>query len=138
MMFRSFIAKLILITAAIAAVLAMGNFLSPFLRSFQIFSWSALAFFFLLTVITGYMGFRAIDKSTHGFIASVNGIVLLKLVLSIGFLICFLLITKPAASTFIVSFFFLYITFTVFEIYQLVVAQKIKIKEQNPSQHVAR
>lgn len=48
----------------------------------------SLGFFFLITLLTGYMGFRGLEKSAHGFVASVNGMVVLKLFLSAPSLLC--------------------------------------------------
>ena len=135
MTFRSFIIILTILTAGIAIVIAIVNLLIPFFLSVQIFTWSALAFFFALTIITGYMGFRSLEKSAYGFVASVNGIVLLKLALSVAFVVAYLLIAKPDKPNFIISFFILYIIYTVFEIRQLIMAQKRKIQQQKLSQN---
>lgn len=136
MMFRSFVYRLVILTAGLSVIIAIINFFFLFFQSFQIFSWVGLMFFFMLTIITGYIGLRAVGKSSHGFVAGVNGIVLLKLVLSIAFLIGYLSIAKPINSNFIVSFFALYIFYTVFEIRELIGAQKIKSGEQKLPQHV--
>ena len=107
MTLRSFIMTLTILTVVLAILIAVVNYLIPFFLSIQIFTWSALAFFFALTIITGYMGFRSLEKSSHGFVASVNGIVLLKLALSIAFIVAYLLIAKPGKPNFIISFFIL-------------------------------
>src|SRR5436190_3106870 len=114
MTFRGFTFSSIILTAVVAVVIAVVNLLVPFFRSFQIFTWSSLAFFFALTLVTGYIGFRSLDKSSHGFVAGVNGIVFLKLMLGVGFVIAFVLIAKPGTPNFIISFFILYIIYTVF------------------------
>src|SRR6185503_13217262 len=135
MTFRSFIITLIILTSGMAVVIAIVNFLVPSFQSIQIFTWWALLFFSALTVITGYIGFNSLEKSAHGFVASVNGIVLLKLVLSVAFLVVYLLIAKPGKPDFIISFFILYVVYTVFEIRQLVIAQRRKIQQQKLSQN---
>jgi hypothetical protein len=135
MTFRSFIILLTILTACIAIVIAAVNFLFPFFLSIQIFTWSALLFFFVLTIITGYMGFRSLEKSPHGFVASVNGIVLLKLAMSIAFIVACLLIAKPDKPNFIISFFILYIIYTVFEVRQFIIVQKRKIQQEKLSQN---
>jgi hypothetical protein len=133
MIFRSFIASLAILTTVLMAISAMVNYFSTFFHSIQNFTWLSLAFFFILTVITGYIGIHALGKSAHGFVASVNGIVLLKLMLSVGFLIAYLVITKPASPYFIIPFFVFYIIYTVFEIRQLIIAQKRNRKQQKVS-----
>jgi len=135
MIFRSFIFSLIILTTVMTVISALVNYLVPFFHSIQNFTWFSLAFFFVLTAITGYIGFRSLEKSAYGFVASVNGIVLLKLLLSVGFLIAYLVITKPGSPYFIISFFVFYIIYTVFEIRQLIIAQKRKIEQQKLSQN---
>jgi len=131
-MFRSFFIKLILFTIVLAVVIAVLNFLSPFFQSFQSFTWMSLVFFFLLTLLAGFMALRSLEKSPHGFIASVNGIVVLKLFLSIALIILYLVIAKPGSPKFITSFFALYILFTAFEIREFIIVQKKKLKEKIP------
>lgn len=135
MTFRSFIVYLVILTIILTVMSVLVNYFIPFFHSFQQFTWFSLAFFFVLTVLTGYIGFRSLEKSAYGFVASVNGIVLLKLMLSVGFLIAYLVITKPGSPYFVISFFVFYIIYTVFEIRQLIIAQKIKAEQQKLSQN---
>ena len=135
MILRSFIIMLIVVTAGMAMVIAIVNALIPFFLSIQVFTWLSLTFFFVLTIITGYIGVRSLEKSAHGFVASVNGIVLLKLLLSVGFIITYVLVAKPHTPNFIISFFILYVFYTVFEIRQLIILQKKKIRREKLSQN---
>lgn len=130
MSFRSFIILLIILTTIMMVIIALVNYFIPFFHAFQNFTWFSLAFFFILTVITGYIGFGSLEKGAYGFVASVNGIVLLKLMLSVGFLITYLVIARPDSPYFIISFFVFYIIYTVFEIRQLIIAQKRKKEHQ--------
>jgi hypothetical protein len=129
--FRSFALKLCLFTVGVAAVVALANLLVPFFTSFSVFTWMSLGFFFIITLLTGYMGFRGLEKSAHGFVASVNGMVVLKLFLSAAFIVVYVVFTHPDGPAFVVSFFVLYVIFTVFEIRELVLAQKIKQQQQH-------
>lgn len=133
MNFRSFVISLLILTLIMALISAVVNYLVPFFHSIQNFTWFSLAFFFGLTIITGYIGFRSLEKSAYGFVAGVNGIVLLKLMLSVGFLIVYIVITKPGTPYFIISFFVFYIIYTVFEIRQLIIAQRRKSEQQKLS-----
>jgi hypothetical protein len=128
--FRSFAAKLTILTAALALIIAVMNYLSPFLQSFQNFTWFSLLFFFLVTLITGYIGFRSFEKTAHGFVSSVNGMMMIKLFLCIIFIIAYVVIAKPKTVVFISSFFFLYLIYTVFEIRELILAQKMLQKQK--------
>ena len=133
MIFRSFIISLIILTAILVVISALVNYFIPFFYSIQNFTWLSLTFFFVLTFISGYMGFRSLEKTAYGFVAGVNGIVLLKLILSVGFLIAYLVITKPGSPYFIIPFFVFYIIYTVFLIRQVIMAQKRKRNQQELS-----
>jgi hypothetical protein len=135
MTFRSFIILVTVLTAGLAILIEIVDLLVPFFFSIRIFTWFSLLFFFLVTIITGYIGFRSLEKSPHAFVASVNGIVFLKLAFSVGFVVSYLLIAKPGKPDFIISFFILYVIYTVFEVRQLIIAQKRKIQQQKLSQN---
>jgi hypothetical protein len=134
-MLRSFIIKLIVITLGLSVLIILLNYLSPFFYSIRNFTWLSLAFFFLLTIATGYIGLRALDKTPHGFIASVNGIVMIKLLLCIGFVLSYLLIVKPGVSYFIVSFFAMYVIYSGFEIRELIIGQRKKTQQEKIAKH---
>ena len=135
MTYRTFTIQLLILTALLALLLAAINFFIPFFTAIQHVTWFALLFFLLLTLLTGYLGFRSIEKSAYGFVSTVNGMVMLKLFLCIGFVIGYLLMVKPATHNFIFPFFILYVIYTVFEIRQLVVAQKKQAQQRKSSQH---
>jgi len=122
-------------TAALAVVIALVNYFVPSLQSFQKFTWLSLTFFFVVTIVSGSIGFRGLEKSAHGFVASVNGMVMLKLFLSVIFIIVYVLIAKPHTPLFITSFFFLYVIYAVFEIRELIIAQKIRRKQLQDGNH---
>jgi peptidoglycan/LPS O-acetylase OafA/YrhL len=124
MSLKDFIVKLILVTLFCAVVIAVLNYFIPFFNSFQQFTWAALIYFFALTILAGYIGVRSLSKSAHGFVASVNGIVMLKLFLSAAFVIAYAIITKPHRPDFVISFFLLYVVYTVFLVREFIIAQK--------------
>ncbi len=122
-MYRSAFIKLVIFTAIIAVLTAIANFFIPALLPFQAFSWISMAFFFLVTAVTIYIGLNGLGKSSYGFVASVNGIVLLKLMLSVVLIIVYMLLARPKDPMFILPFFAFYICFTVFEVRALLIAQ---------------
>lgn len=122
------ITALALLLAPVAAAL---NYFSPFFSSFAAFTWIALVFFYAVTLLSGYLGIRSLTKTAYGFVAGVNGMVMLKLFLSIAFLIGYLVLAKPDGPRFAVSFFVLYATFTAFEIRELILIQKLQEKKKN-------
>lgn len=125
-MFRLVFFKLVVFSVAVALLAAFGLIWIPSMLPFQVFTWIALVFFFLVTTVSLYIGLKGLEKSSYGFVASVNGIVLLKLMLSVMLIIVYMLITKPEDPVFIVPFFLFYIFFTVFEVRELLIAQNKK------------
>lgn len=123
-MFRLVFFKLVVFTVAIALLAASGIIWIPAMLPFQVFTWIALVFFFLVTALSLYIGLKGLEKSSYGFVASVNGIVLLKLMLSVMLIIVYMLFAKPKDPVFIVPFFLFYIFFTVFEVRELLIAQQ--------------
>jgi len=126
---------LIILSIGLAVIIAVVNYFIPLFQPFQNFTWLSLAFFFIVTLLTGYVGLRGLEKSAHGFVASVNGMVVLKLFMSVIFIITYVVIAKPNSAVFITSFFILYVVFSVFEIRELIMAQKIRRKELQNEQH---
>ncbi|MCS6990258.1 MAG: hypothetical protein NZL95_00140 [Chitinophagales bacterium] len=104
--------------AALAA-LALG-WAHPAIR----LCWWALIFFLFITALTGWMGLRALHQSARGFVTSVSLMVTAKLLGSALFVALYAWLTKPQSPMFIIPFFILYIFFTVFEIRELIIAQK--------------
>lgn len=128
-MYKTIFSKLIICTAGMALIVALLSYLFPAMAGFQSFTWIALIFFSLITALTLYIGLTGLEKSNYGFVASVNGIVLVKLMLSVVLVLAYVLIAKPKDPVFIIPFFLFYIVFTVFEIWQLLMAQKVKSKK---------
>ncbi|MEO6167372.1 MAG: hypothetical protein ABIO46_05925 [Chitinophagales bacterium] len=126
MISRTIFSRLIIYTAAIAFIVALATYLIPAMASYQNFTWISLAFFSLITALTLYIGIKGLEKNSYGFVASVNGIVLVKLMLSVVLVLTYVLIARPKDPKFIIPFFVFYILFTVFEIRELLMAQKIK------------
>lgn len=129
-MFRTIFSRLIIFTAGMAVVVALLSYLIPVMASFQLFTWISLLFFSLITALTLYIGLRGLEKNSYGFVASVNGIVLVKLMLSAVLVLVYVIITRPHNPVFIIPFFVFYILFTVFEVRELLMAQKLKAREK--------
>ena len=130
MMFRKSLTRLFILTLIIAIILIPLNYFIPLLASFQQFTWLSLIFFFIITLITVYIGLRGLEKSGHGFVASVNGIVMIKLFFCAGLVIVYMLIARPGNATFILPFFLFYVLFTVFEIREVLKAQKMLLGQK--------
>jgi len=133
--FRKFLIKLFIFSILVAISFAIADFAVPMFASYQSFTWLALIFFFLLNGVTGFIGFRALKKSPHGFVASVNGIVALKILLCVVFVVIYMVVAQPNSGLFIISFFILYVIYTVFEIRELIAAQKNQLKQKQDGDH---
>ena len=131
MIYKTVFSRLIIYSAAIAVLVVIAGLLWPSIASFRDFTWLSFTFFALLTGLTLYIGLRGLEKSSYGFVASVNGIVLLKLMLSVVLVLVYVILTKPKEPQFILPFFIFYILFTVFEVRELLLAQNMKSKDRN-------
>lgn len=90
--FRHFVKSLLKLTFALAVVLfALGqfNFYVPFL----FISWASLAFFLLLTLVSGYYNSRSIKKPF--FLNIFFGTLLIKFILSAAFIFTYFEIVEP-------------------------------------------
>jgi hypothetical protein len=130
MISKTVFSRLVIYTAAMAFLVALGTYMIPAMAPFQTFTWISLAFFSLITAFTLYIGIKGLEKNSYGFVASVNGIVLVKLMLSIVLVLAYVLIERPKDPKFIIPFFIFYILFTIFEVREILMAQKVKSREK--------
>jgi len=131
MILRSFYFRLVVLTLVLAA-LAFLVYRSVSSLQYENFAWFSLLFFVAVTLLTFPIALNGLKKNTgHGFVASVNGMVMLKIFLSIAFIIVYILLAKPKSPAFIFPFFVFYIVFTVFEVRELLRAQKILLKKKD-------
>jgi 4-hydroxybenzoate polyprenyltransferase len=84
------------------------------------FIWIAVAFFYLLTLILYSMAMMGLKRSQKTFTVSVLGSMTLRFIFSVLFLVIYLIINPEKNKAFIISFLFLYLFYTIFEIFQLV------------------
>lgn len=84
------------------------------------FIWIAVAFFYLLTLALYSMAMMGLKRSQKTFTVSVLGSMTLRFIFSLLFLVIYLIINPEKNKAFIISFLFLYLFYTIFEIFQLV------------------
>jgi 4-hydroxybenzoate polyprenyltransferase len=84
------------------------------------FIWTAVGFFYLLTFILYAMAMMGLKQSQKTFTVSVLGSMTLRFIFSVLFLVIYLIINPEKNKAFIISFLFLYLFYTIFEIFQLV------------------
>jgi hypothetical protein len=106
MMFRKSLTRLFIFTLLIAIIIIAVNYFIPLFSSFQQFTWLSLVYFFHHHQPSPvYIGLGDWKKSGHGFIASVNGIVMIKLSYAPRLSLSTWLVAKPGSATFIIPFF---------------------------------
>ena len=81
--------------------------------------WLILIFYIALTAVIHYMTANAANKSNSSFVTAMFGSIGLKLLLSIAFLIFYLLNDRTNTVWFSINFIVLYLFFTAFEIYSI-------------------
>ena len=89
--------------------------------STQLFIWSSLVFFFLLSCGVYAMASRGISTANnHRFVSMITGSFTGKLLLCVVYVLVYALIVRPEGKPFfIIPFFIYYIVFTVMEVWAL-------------------
>lgn len=114
-----FFLKLTLLTSLLSLVTAV--YLYFFEPGEDMWFWASLSYYFILGIGIGWKTQKAvISKSNSQFFAGVMGGTGIRMLLSILFLAIYLIISDIKSMEFIVYYLFLYLLFTIFEIYQLV------------------
>lgn len=87
----------------------------------QIWYWSALLYYLLLGLILGKRSHKAIKNNSNSafFIRIMSGTGI-RMLFSIIFIAIYLIVSEIKANLFVGYYLFLYLLFTIFEIYQLV------------------
>ncbi|MCS6916615.1 MAG: hypothetical protein RMK52_06385 [Chitinophagales bacterium] len=129
-----FTLRLLLLTGLLALLLAGIGCLTDASHPAFSFGWWALLFFGVITWLTGWMGLRSLKQSARGFVTAVSATVMIKLLASAAFVATYAWITKPDSPVFIIPFFVLYVVFTVFEIREVIAAQKRHASSSGTSQ----
>jgi hypothetical protein len=114
-----FIAKLVLSTIGLAVVTAAFLYFTK--EQEQYWFWAALVFYFLIGLIIGVRTQKAVvSESNSQFFTGVMGGTGIRMLLSIIFLAIYLISSQVKSTQMIIYFLFLYLFFTIFEIYQLI------------------
>ena len=87
----------------------------------QIWYWSALLYYLLLGLILGKRSHKAIkNNSNSAFFMGIMSGTGIRMLFSIIFIAIYLIVSEIKANLFVGYYLFLYLLFTIFEIYQLV------------------
>jgi len=114
-----FYRQLGLLTIATAIVLVVLN-QYPLFGAHQVLFWALLAFYFLTAVLLFIVGKKlAVSENRNAFTLFVMGAVFVKMLLSMVVLVVYLNFAAPESKFFILPFFVVYLSFSVFETYFL-------------------
>lgn len=115
---------------ALTAICAMG--IGALLQWVSIYKpgnwvWIGLSFFFFLTLFLYMIISRSLKSGQRTFSTALFGGMLIRFLFSIFFLVIYLIINKEKNVSFILTFLFLYLLFTIFEIVHLV--RKLRLEK---------
>jgi FtsH-binding integral membrane protein len=114
-----FVPKLIVITTAIAVCTAAFLYFSQ--AKEQWWFWAALLFYFIAGLLIGKRTQKAVtSESNSRFFTGVMGGTGLRMLLTVLYIVAYLVLSEFKATEFIVYYLILYLVFTIFEIRELV------------------
>lgn len=129
--FNSFLRTLI-ITTIVVIVVSLIVFTSiPAWHYPSVFPF-LLGFFFITTLVVYHFMLKALERRPARFVNIFLMTTMLKLMGYMAFMVIYALLNREVATTFIISFFILYIIFTVMEVVSLLNVNK-KIGNGNES-----
>ena len=113
--FYTFLTLTILLTVSL---LFLCFFLFPPLSAYAKLGWASLVLFINITFLMFFLGKRAIISPNKMLFSNLSmGFIFFKMVMSLMIIVAFKKMTHPASNLFIVPFFIVYLTFTIFETY---------------------
>jgi len=132
MKFRYFVKKIFKLTfvlIVILSILSLNYF--EFFQPYKFFTWMSLFFFFAITLFSGYYNSRSIRKPF--FFNIFFGTLALKFLLSLAFLVVFLVYIDPDnKKMFVIPFFLLFLIYKMFETYMLLRFAREESTEESP------
>jgi hypothetical protein len=113
--FYTFLTLTVLLTVALLFVVF---FFFPPLYAYAKLGWASLALFVNITFLMFFLGKKAVASPNKFLFSNVSmGFIFLKMVMSLMTVVAYKKMTHPASTLFIVPFFIVYLTFTIFETY---------------------
>ncbi|NVO01162.1 MAG: hypothetical protein HXX09_00525 [Bacteroidetes bacterium] len=113
--FNKFLINLSVFSVAFAIIIAAMNFILPEKYYTQTLPYQ-LVFFFASTLLVHKVLLNASEKRFTKFVTYFMASTFFKLVLYIVVMVVYVFVNKPDAIPFIISFFILYLSFTIFEV----------------------
>lgn len=128
MKFKHILIKLLAFTFIVAAIIyGVQYFFPDVLKDNTI--WYAFGFYVALTLVILWMAREGLKGSNKSFLKVVYGGMMMRLFFSILFLVIYLIFNEVRDKPFIIGFLILYLLFTMFEIYTLVVNLRPDLKQ---------
>ncbi len=114
---KTFIISLTGLSVLVSAALVSFQYMEA-LADYAILSWISIIFFIVFSLVVykgGHKSAQNEDKQAFGqFFIAATGV---KMLLSLTIILLYFLLAKPATQYFIIPFFFVYLCYTVFEVY---------------------
>jgi hypothetical protein len=117
---KSFYIFLTLTVLLTVGILFLSFSLFPALSAYANIGWISLVLFVNITFLIFFLAKRAIDSTRKMLFSNVTmGFVLFKMLMSLMIIGAYKVLTHPTSNLFIIPFFIVYITFTIFETYMM-------------------
>ena len=114
---KLFFKYLAVLTFILALAIVLLSFI-PFFQGHLAFSWSSWGFFTLFTIGVYFLANQAAQSPNLNTYSSVIlGVIFIKMVFIIFIVLIYKKLMDPGSPWFLVPFFIIYLSFTIFEIY---------------------
>jgi len=114
---KAFFIFLTIMSSIVAAVL-FGFQRVEMLKSYSLLSWTSFGFFVVFTLALFWGAKRSVkSENKHMFSQFFLAATVIKMLTSLTIVLIYFLVAKPATQYFIIPFFFVYLCFTIFEVY---------------------
>lgn len=127
---KTFFSQLLLTTVIAAAFIFILGFI-PVIQAFNKLGWISILFFVVWCAIMFFASLRAAkSENKNTFTSAIVGFTFGKLILSAGFIIGWFNLTSPTSSLFLLTFFGVYLIYTIFETNFMMKLGKMQYKNE--------
>ena len=125
---RSFFKQLVGLSSGIALLLVAFGFIPQIQADISV-SWASWLFFIVFTIIVFFVAQNSAKSSNpHSFTTVIMGVVIGKMFFSILIIFIYIKMVNPETRYFLLPFFAIYFSFTIFELYFMTKLGKTKPK----------
>ena len=123
---RSFYNQLGGLSVGVAILLVFLNFVPLFQADLPV-SWISWAFFIVFTIVVYYTSRNAaLSDNPHSFTTVILGVVIGKMFFSVLIILLYIKLINPETRYFLIPFFVIYLSFTIFELHFMTKLGKMK------------